>query len=111
MRRENAQVKGKVKEAVLLHFPRVPLAEANKRSGKHYKIVADVLSDLKHIDEYSALKIDLASAGKKKADLRAALHRAAKKNKISLVTTSDAKYLYVFRLPCKSTSGIEESKS
>ena len=111
MRRENAQVKGKVKEAVLLHFPRVPLAEANKRSGKHYKIVADVLSDLKHIDEYSALKIDLASAGKKKADLRAALHRAAKKNKVSLVTTSDAKYLYVFRLPYKSTSGMEESKS
>ena len=82
-----------------LHFPLVSLAEANKRVGKHHRIVHDVLSDLAKLDEYSAIKIDLAAVGKKKADLRAALHRAARNAKIPLATTSDTKNLYVFRSP------------
>ncbi len=64
-----------------LHFPVTPLAELRGgRIGKHSKMVSEILSDLKKLDEYSALKIDLAEAGYKKADLRSALHRAAKKN-------------------------------
>src|SRR5438874_5946344 len=91
-----------------LHFPKVSLAVANKRSGKHHKIVYDILSDLAKLDEYSAIKIDLTSAGKKKADLRAALHRAAKNAKIPLATSSDENHLYVFRsslLPGKKAPG------
>ena len=80
-----------------LHFPSVPLAQANRRAGKHYKIIADILSDLAKLDEYSAIKINLAEAGKKKADLRAALHRAAKQKNIHLATASDERNLYVFR--------------
>jgi len=80
-----------------LHFPSIPLTRANRRSGKHYKIVSDVLSDLVKLDSYSAIKIDLAAVGKKKANLRAALHRAAKQKKVDLATSSDEKHLYVFR--------------
>jgi hypothetical protein len=80
-----------------LHFPAVPLAEVNNRSGKHRKIISEILKDLAILDRSSALKIDLAEAGKKKADLRAALHRAAKKKKMELLTSSDDKHLYVFR--------------
>jgi hypothetical protein len=66
-------------------------------------MVSEILSDLKKLDEYSALKIDLAEAGYKKADLRSALHRAAKKNNnVDLVTTSDEKHLYVFRRRSRS---------
>ena len=85
-----------------LHFPAVPLREANGRAGKHHKIVSDILSDFARLDQYSAIKIDLAEVGKKKADLRAALHRAAKKKNLDLVTTSDEKHLYVFRSPSKN---------
>ncbi|MGD1077997.1 MAG: hypothetical protein ABR881_06735 [Candidatus Sulfotelmatobacter sp.] len=84
------------------HFPAVPLTDANQRAGKHHKIVSDILSDLARLDQYSAIKIDLAAVGKKKADLRAALHRAAKKKNRDLVTTSDERHLYVFRFPSKN---------
>jgi hypothetical protein len=80
------------------HFPSVPLAEAiESRSSRHGKIVAEILSDLEKLDDYSAVKVNLADTGEKKADLRSALHRAAKKNSISLATTSDEEHLYVFR--------------
>lgn len=86
-----------------LHFPAVPLAKLRGgRIGKHSKIVSDILSDLEKLDESSALKIDLSEAGCKKADLRSALHRAAKKNKLGLATASDEKHLYVFRRYAKN---------
>jgi hypothetical protein len=90
-----------------LHFPQVSLAEANKRAGKHHRIVRDILSDLAKLDEYSAIKIDLTAVGKKKADLRAALHRAARNARIPMATTSDGNNLYVFRspLPTRTKAG------
>lgn len=78
-------------------FPPVPLAEVLKRRSKHRELVADILSDFRKLDDLSALKIDLNKVGKKKADLRAALHRAAIKEKLDLATTSDDANLYVFR--------------
>jgi hypothetical protein len=80
-----------------LHFPAVPLAQANQRAGKHSRIVSEILSDIGKLDDFSAIKIDLAEFGKKKADLRAAIHRAARKQNLEIATTSDDKYLYVFR--------------
>jgi hypothetical protein len=86
------------------HFPSVPLAQANQRAGKHYRIVTDILSDVARLDEFSAIKIDLSEFGAKKARLRAAIHRAAKKQKIQVATTSDEKSLYVFRSSLKNNS-------
>jgi hypothetical protein len=58
----------------------IPLAAAaNRRMGEHYKMVWQILSDLKKLDQYSALKVESLKVGVKKADLRAALHRAAQK--------------------------------
>jgi hypothetical protein len=78
------------------HFPSVSLAETNRRAGKHQRIVYQILSDLDRLDNSSAIRIDLVEVGEKRADLRAALHRAAKKAKVRLSTTSDEKHLYVF---------------
>lgn len=81
-----------------LHFAAIPLAAAaNRRMGKHHKMVSQILSDLEELDEYSALKVEFLKAGVKKADLRAAVHRAAQKKNMPLATSSDDKYLYVFR--------------
>jgi hypothetical protein len=99
-------MKKKSHQAVSRHFPLVPLAQANRRVGRHHEIVAHILSDFTKVDQYSALKIDLAKVGKKKAHLRAALLRAAKKKRLRLATASDEKYLYVFR-----SSPTDEDKS
>jgi len=83
-----------------VHFPAVLLPEiADRRMGKHGKIVAQILSDLAALDDGSALKINLVGNAEKKADLRSALHRAAKKRKLELATLSDETHLYVFRRP------------
>jgi UDP-N-acetylmuramyl tripeptide synthase len=79
------------------HFPLVPLTDANQRAGKHHKIVSDILSDLARLDQYSAIKIDLAVVGEKKAALRSAVLRAAQKQKVGVATSSDDNHLYVFR--------------
>jgi hypothetical protein len=87
------------------HFPLVPLIEANQRAGKHHKIVADILSDLAKLDEFSAIKVDLVALQEKKAPLRAAILRAAQKRKIRVATSSDEKHLYVFRYFGKTKAG------
>jgi hypothetical protein len=79
-----------------LHYPSVPLVALLATRSKHHKIVADILNDLKRLATDKALKIDLAAAGVKKADLCSALHRAANKRKVALATTSDDNCLYVF---------------
>ena len=94
MKRDNQRSK--------LNFSRVSIADAIHQRGKHARTVADILSDLEKIDEYSAIRIDLTQVGQKKTHLRAALHRAAKKKKMGLVTTSDETHLYVFRASSKS---------
>ena len=91
-------MKNKKPQAASSHFPSVPLAEAvDSRTSRHAKIVSEILSDLEKLDQYSAIKVNLTDSGEKKADLRSAIHRAAKKNNTPLATTSDDKHLFVFR--------------
>jgi hypothetical protein len=98
-------VKDKNSAPSQLHFAAIPLAAAaNRRMGKHYKMVSQILSDLEKLDQYSALKVEFLKVGVKKADLRAAVHRAAQRNSVSLATSSDDKYLYVFRHPTRNTA-------
>jgi hypothetical protein len=75
--------------------------------AKHRQIVSQVLKDLRKLGEDQGLKIDLTGAGRpKKADLRSALHRAAKKEGLELSTISDQANLYVFRR--KSRTGTSQ---
>jgi hypothetical protein len=93
-------MKEKRKKPAPFHFPAVPLTTiTGNRKGKHRKIILSILKDLERLDEYSALQINFIEAGVKKADLRSALHRAAKIRNVDLLTTSDEKHLYVFQRP------------
>ena len=96
-------MKDKKKPPPRLDFAAIPLAAAG-RMGKHYKMVSQILSDLEKLDQYSALKVEFLKVGVKKADLRAAVHRAAQKQNALLATTSDDKYLYVFRHQTRNTA-------
>lgn len=68
------------------------------RKGKHRKAVADILSDLSKLNAQQAVKIPLSSLnGEKMQNLRSALNRVTREKNIPVETSSDEKYLYVWR--------------
>ena len=68
------------------------------RKGKHRKAVADILADLSKLKEQQAVKIPLSGLnGEKMQNLRSALNRVTREKNIAVVTSSDEKYLYVWR--------------
>jgi hypothetical protein len=75
------------------------------RQGKHRKAVADILADLSRLNARQAVKIPLSSLnGDKMQNLRSALNRVTREKNIPVETSSDEKYLYVWRAdPPKDT--------
>jgi hypothetical protein len=75
------------------------------RKGKHRKAVADILADLSRLNARQAVKIPLSSLnGDKMQNLRSALNRVTREKNIPVETSSDEKYLYVWRAdPPKDT--------
>ena len=68
------------------------------RKGKHRKAVTDILGDLSKLSTQQAVKIPLSSLnGEKMQNLRSALNRVTREKNIPVVTSSDDKYLYVWR--------------
>jgi hypothetical protein len=79
------------------------------RKGKHRKAVADILGDLSKLSDQQAVKIPLSGLnGEKMQNLRSALNRVTREKNIPVVTSSDEKYLYVWRADApKSTPASE----
>jgi hypothetical protein len=67
------------------------------RDGKHKHIVEMLLSDLAQIASGSALKIPLDALPDSKENIRSALNRATRQRDIDIATSSDDKYLYVWK--------------
>lgn len=79
------------------------------RKGKHRKAVSDILGDLSKLNAEEALRIPLSSLdGEKMQNLRSALNRATRDKKIPVVTSSDDKYLYVWRADASKNAGTNE---
>jgi len=79
------------------------------RKGKHRKAVADILSDLSMLDAQQAVKIPLSSlSGEKMQNLRSALNRVTRERNIPVETSSDEKYLYVWRADEPKNTGANE---
>jgi hypothetical protein len=66
------------------------------RNGKHKQIVTRILSDLAQVADGRALKIPLAELKESKEKVRSALNRASRKGGRTVVTASDATFLYVW---------------
>jgi hypothetical protein len=79
------------------------------RKGKHRKAVADILADLSKLSAQQAVKIPLSSLnGQKMQNLRSALNRVTRERNIPVETSSDEKFLYVWRAdPAKNTPATE----
>ena len=88
------------------HYSAVNRSEVPQgRKGKHRKAVADILSDLTKLNGRQAIKVPLSGLnGEKMQNLRSALNRVTREKNIPVVTSSDEKFLYVWRAdPAKST--------
>src|SRR5580704_15261515 len=92
------------------HYESVNRADVPQgRKGKHRKAVADILGDLSKLNAQQAIKIPLSGLnGEKMQNLRSALNRVTREKNIPVVTSSDEKYLYVWRADsAKHTAAAE----
>jgi hypothetical protein len=67
------------------------------RDGKHKEIITQLLSDIAQLAPGSALKIPLAELPDSKENVRSALSRAARQQNISLATSSNDEFLFVWK--------------
>jgi hypothetical protein len=93
-----------------MHYESVNRADVPEgRKGKHRKAVADILADLSKLKTQQAVKIPLSSLnGEKMQNLRSALNRVTRDKNIPVVTSSDEKYLYVWRADQSKNTGATE---
>jgi hypothetical protein len=92
------------------HYESVNRADVPQgRKGKHRKAVGDILADLSKLKPQQAVKIPLSSLnGDKMQNLRSALNRVTREKNIPVVTSSDEKYLYVWRADQPPNTGAPE---
>jgi len=68
------------------------------RDGKHKLIVTQLLSDIGQLTAGTALKIPLAALPDTKENIRSALNRATHFRGMEVATSSDADYLYIWKI-------------
>ena len=79
------------------------------RKGKHRKVVADILDDLSKLNAQQAVRVPLSSLnGEKMQNLRSALNRVTRERNIPVETSSDEKYLYIWRGDAPKSTGANE---
>src|SRR5947209_12604220 len=68
------------------------------RKGKHNLIVARILEDLERLEIERAVLVPLDGLnGEKMENVRSALNRATRQKNISVATSTDGQYFYVWR--------------
>jgi hypothetical protein len=72
------------------------------RDGKHKLIVTQLLSDIDQLVAGSALKIPLSDLPDTKENIRSALNRATHFRGMEVATSSDAEFLYVWKVEAGS---------
>ncbi|MGA2674392.1 MAG: hypothetical protein ABSE99_14325 [Terracidiphilus sp.] len=72
------------------------------RDGKHKRIVTQLLSDIAQLVPGTALKIPLSALPDTKENIRSALNRATHFKGLEVATSSDADYLYVWKVDPES---------
>jgi hypothetical protein len=86
-----------------MRFTSVLQADVPKgRDGKHKQIITQLLSDIAQLDSGSALKIPLSELPDTKENIRSALSRAANQKNISIATSSNEYFLFIWKTETKS---------
>jgi hypothetical protein len=85
------------------HFQSILQLDVPKgREGKHKKIVTQLLNDIDRLQPKTALKIPLDALPDTKENIRSALNRATRLRGIEVATSSDADFLYVWKVDQQS---------
>jgi hypothetical protein len=86
-----------------MHFTTVLQADVPKgRDGKHKSIITRLLNDITQLAPGSALKIPLGELPDSKENIRSALSRAAIQKRISIATSSNDDFLFIWKTEAKS---------
>jgi hypothetical protein len=81
-----------------MRFKSVLQADVPKgRDGKHKQIITQLLSDIGQLEDGSALKVPLTELPDTKENIRSALSRAAAQQKLTISTSSNDEFLYVWK--------------
>jgi hypothetical protein len=72
------------------------------RDGKHKRIVAQLLSDIGQLVGGTALKVPLSALPDTKENIRSALNRATHFRGMEVATSSDAEFLYIWKVEPES---------
>ncbi len=67
------------------------------RDGKHKQIIQELLKSIAQLKDGSALKIPLDELPDTKENIRSALSRATRQREIDIATSSDEKFLYIWK--------------
>ena len=85
-------------EAPEMNFQSILQLDVPKgREGKHRKIVSQLMSDIEKLEHGTALKVPLSALPDSKENIRSALNRASRQRGITVATSSDAKFLYIWK--------------
>jgi hypothetical protein len=85
-------------ESPMMNFQSILQLDVPKgREGKHKKIVSQLMSDIERLDHGTALKVPLSALPDSKENIRSALNRASRQRGITVATSSDAKFLYIWK--------------
>ncbi len=72
------------------------------RDGKHKRIVTQLLSDIDQLGAGTALRVPLSALPDTKENIRSALNRATHFRGMEVATSSDAEFLYVWKVEPES---------
>ncbi|MGD0735871.1 MAG: hypothetical protein ABR976_12025 [Terracidiphilus sp.] len=90
-------------DRILPRFESISQLDVPKgRDGKHKQIVLQLLSDIDQLEHGSALKVPLSALPDTKENIRSALNRATNQRGIQVATSSDADFLYVWKVEAGS---------
>ncbi len=91
----NHELEPRFESILQMHVPK-------GRDGKHKRIITRLLDDIENLASGSALKIPLSELPDTKENIRSALNRATHQLGIQVATSSDADFLYVWKIETES---------
>ena len=97
-------------KAPQIRFQSIQQADVPKgRDGKHKQVITQLLAAIERLKAGSALKVPLTELPDSKENIRSALNRATRQRGIEVATSSDADFLYVWKV--EATAEAEEVAS
>ena len=86
-------------KAPQIRFQSIQQADVPKgRDGKHKQVITQLLAAIERLKAGSALKVPLTELPDSKENIRSALNRATRQRGIEVATSSDADFLYVWKV-------------